>query len=172
MRRKELKTNQVTLTFKRTELLDDIRQYAYVEGDIMDEKQEHAKHQVFDIAEDGNIDRVTRVLALAHAECVEALFPFTKVNVDDEEERDDELIEEDKYIIEMLVPKSFSKTTVDILEKYIHEYLICRVLSDWFSITNPGSAKNWADKAEDAKASMLKSKSIRTITARRGKSPF
>ena len=59
----------VRLTFKREELLYDIRNNAYVEGDVMQVNDAHDRHQVQDIGEEGNIDRVTRVLDLAHAEC-------------------------------------------------------------------------------------------------------
>lgn len=74
----QLQTKSVTLTFKRSELIYDAENYSFVEGDIMKTDDAHARHQVFDIGQKGNIDRVTRVLNLAHAECVEMLFPIQK----------------------------------------------------------------------------------------------
>lgn len=65
------KTKAVTLVFKREELLYDAENYSFVEGDIMQAEDEHARHQVFDIGQDGNVDRVTRILNLVHSECVE-----------------------------------------------------------------------------------------------------
>ena len=56
------KTKAVTLVFKREELLYDAENYSFVEGDIMQAEDEHARHQVFDIGQDGNVDRVTRIL--------------------------------------------------------------------------------------------------------------
>ena len=76
----------VTLTFKRAELLYDASNYSFVEADIMPQDEEHTKHQVFDIAQDGNVDRVTRVLNLAHSECVELLFPYAKEDIPDTEQ--------------------------------------------------------------------------------------
>ena len=163
---------QATLTFLRTELLDDIRQYAYVEADIMDADDEHSRHQVFDIAEDGNIDRVTRVLNLAYSECVEALYPYSKTAVESTEERNDVLVQKLEYVIQLLLPETFSKTTVNILTEYIHEYMICRVLSDWFSITKPDSKKNWEEKAEKAISKMRSAIQFRTKRVRRTLSPF
>lgn len=160
------------MKFLRSELLDDIRQYAFVEADIMDAQKEHAQHQTFDIAEDGNIDRVTRILSLAYSECVELLYPFSKSAVEETEQRDDTLVEDTQYQILLAVPETFSKSTCDLLEKYIHEYMICRVLSDWFSITKPEAAANWAAKMEDAKSGLLSSKSIRMKKVRRRCSPF
>lgn len=162
----------VTLTFKRSELLYDIRNYAFVEGDIMSPSEENARHQTLDIGEDGNIDRVSRVLGLAHAECVEFLYPFTKTAVEEEESRNDILDAPEEYVITLSVPDTFSKSTCDLLERYIHEYLVCRALADWLTVTKPQAAANWLAKTEDAKDEILGAKSIRMKRVRRGMSPF
>ena len=162
----------VTLTFIRSELLYDVQNYAYVEGDIMTPPNEHAQHQTFDVVEDGNIDRISRVLGLAYAECVELLYPFTKSAVEDVETRNDILDALTEYVITLTVPETFSKSTCDILVRYIHEYLVCRALSDWLSITKPEAAANWRVKAEEAKDEILSAKSIRIKRVRRGMSLF
>lgn len=162
----------VTLDFLRSELLYDIRNIGFVEADIMPEEKEHSKHQTFDIGEDGNIDRVTRVLSLAFAECVEFLYPFSKSPVAEIETRDDKLVEDLVYSLRLNVPETFSSTTVDLLAKYIHEYLVCRVLADWFGITKPEAAANWNYRVEKAKEGILDSKSIRIRKVRRGMSIF
>jgi len=172
MTTEQINTKTVTLTFQRSELLYDISNNAFVEADIMGEGNEHAQHQTFDIAEDGNVNRVTRMLNLAHAECVEILYPFSKTAVENTETRSDALTEATSYSIVLSVPETFSKSTVDLLEHYIHEYLICRVLADWFSITKPEAAANWRGKMEEAKQSILDAKSIRLKRIRRGMSPL
>ena len=40
------RTKTVTLNFKRTEILDDLKQYSYVEGDILKTQDEHDRHQI------------------------------------------------------------------------------------------------------------------------------
>ena len=187
------RTKTVKLTFKREELLYDIRNNAYVEGDVMQAKTEHDRHQVQDIGEDGNIDRVTRLLDLAHAECEEALFPYTKENVEQETEMDDtptfvEPVEETPaeeftneitdakptgdYVIRLLVPDEYSKTTVRLIVRYIHEYMVCRVLADWLSITNPPAAANWKAKQDEALEGMKEAVNFRTGRVRRTQTPF
>ena len=187
------RTKTVKLTFKREELLYDIRNNAYVEGDVMQAKTEHDRHQVQDIGEDGNIDRVTRVLDLAHAECAEALFPYTKENVEQETEMDDtptyvEPVEETPdeeftneipdakptgdYVIRLLVPDEYSKTTVRLIVRYIHEYMVCRVLADWLSITNPPATANWKEKQDEALEGMKEAVNFRTGRVRRTQTPF
>lgn len=53
---------KVKLTFEREQLLYDIKNNAYVESHVMAPETEHAKHMVADVGEEGNVDRVTRVL--------------------------------------------------------------------------------------------------------------
>lgn len=154
----------VTLIFKRSELLYDIGNYGFVVSDIMPEETEHARHQIADITQDGNIDRVTRVLNLAFSECVEALYPFSKSDVVCGTQLDDVLTEPNEYVMELSVPSDFSETTLKLLENYIHEYLVCRVLSDWLGITYPQSAAVW-----EAKAQLLKGKMRSSLTSRAGR---
>ena len=69
----------VAFEFKRNELLYDIGNYAFIEGDILEDEDEHRRHQLIDINEAGNIDLVDRMLALAHSECVEFLYPYSNL---------------------------------------------------------------------------------------------
>lgn len=161
----QLQTKSVTLTFKRSELIYDAENYSFVEGDIMKTDDVHALHQVFDIGQKGNIDRVTRVLNLAHAECVEMLFPYTKTEIGETQENfDNVLTAPEAYDIVLNLPVGFSMTTVQLLNHLIHEYLVCRVLADWMSITNPGSQANWEGKFKE-----LKSKIQTSLVSRKGK---
>ncbi len=170
---KQEQAKPVTLIFKRAELLYDAENYSYVEGDIMKTDNEHTRHQVFDIGQEGNIDRVTRVLNLAHSECVEMLYPYTKEDVPNEQEPlNDILIAPEQYVIELLLPDGFSITTVRLLEHLIHEYLVCRVLADWMSITNPGSQSNWEDKLANIKSRVQSALMSRRGRMRRKLKPF
>lgn len=166
-------TKPVTLTFKRQELIYDAANYSFVEGDIMKADDEHARHQVSDIAQKGNIDRVTRVLNLAHAECVEMLFPYTHEEIADKQEAlNDVLTSPEEYHIVLQLPNSFSFTTVMLLQNLIHEYLVCRVLADWMSITNPSSEANWERKFESLQSKIRTSLVSRTGKIRRKLKPF
>lgn len=168
-------TNTVTLKFKREELLYDIKNMAYVEGDVMPTDNEYDRHQVMDIGEDGNIDRVTRIMDLAIDHCTELLYPYSKKYVDDNEERDDTLTETEEYKIEMKVPTDFSKSTVNYLEKLIHELVVYKVLSDWMSITNlrnTNSAANWAAKIKQLEDDIESTLNARMHRVRRTQTPW
>ncbi|MBE6299811.1 MAG: hypothetical protein E7083_05675 [Bacteroidales bacterium] len=139
---------QVKLLFNTSELLYDIKNYAYIEGNIMSDDER--KYQLIDIAEYGNDDRVTRVLNLAYAECVEMLYPYTKEEICTQE-KDSNLELLDCYVINTNLPIGFSQTTVNILSSLIHEYMVCRVVADWLSINKAESQNNWELKLLDIK---------------------
>lgn len=159
--KKNVRTKTVTLVFKRSELLYDCAQLGYVHGDTMPTDDEHAKHQVMDIVEDGNVDRVTRVLNLVMSEVREALYPYTRTDVEDGDSREDTLTEVAEYTVSMLVPDAFSSTTQTYLENLIHELLVDRVMADWCSITYPEKEATWRLKAEEALRNINKAKNFR-----------
>ncbi|MDE6246650.1 MAG: hypothetical protein K2M41_02255 [Muribaculaceae bacterium] len=162
---------QAVLGFKRDQLLYDIRNYAYIEGSVMDTQNEHNRHTVQDIGETGNIDRVNRVLDLAIAKCRETLYPYTKHTVINPV-LDDKLREPGVYGIVLNVPTTFSQTTLILLEKLIHEYLVCEAVADWMSITNPVKMETWKSKAEDALNEIRVNINTRISRTRRRMHPF
>lgn len=142
---------KVELTFKRDQLLYDIQNYSYVESHVMPSDAEHSRHMVADIGESGNVDRVTRVLDLAISTCREMLYPFAQQELI-HTTFDDNLQETDCYTLELSLPSTFSETTITLLEQLIHEYLVCRAVGDWMSITNPQKAEIWFAKAAEVES--------------------
>jgi len=174
-------TKTVVLTFYRSELLNDLDQYGFVEGDVMntgDPKTEahehlrHGKHQVQDITQEGNIDIVTRWLNLKLKWCREALYPYTKNPVTDGLGLDDVLNNPDTYTIAMTVSDDFSDTTADYLEDLIHNLLVWWVMYKWLAITKPDAAAKWLADEQDAEAELQKSKSRLCGKVRRPLQPF
>ena len=144
-------TLKVKLTFKRAELLYDIKNCAYVESHVLPAEAEHARHMVADVGEEGNVDRVTRVLDLGVSMCREMLYPWAKKDIG-KTEYDDTLAERKQYEIEMNVPSTMSQTTLTLVERQIHEYLVCRGVADWLSITHPEKSETWLAKAAEAES--------------------
>lgn len=160
-RKKNVRTKTVSLKFKRSELLYDCANLGYVHGDTMHTDDEHDRHQVMDIVEDGNVDRVTRILNLVMSEVREALYPYTKVEAENGDSREDTLTEVEEYTISMLVPDEFSSTTQTYLENLIHELLVDRVMADWCSITYPEKEGIWRTKADEVLRNINKAKNFR-----------
>lgn len=146
--RKRGRKHPVNYTFLRKELLYDIANYAFIEGDLLPDDTEHARHLVRDIIQDGNIDRVNRVLDIAHAECVEMLYPYTKHEIEEGwggmEDNTPEC--NAMYVISPLYPEGFSMSSAMFVKHLLHEYMVCRVLQDWLSIVLPQSAEKWLVK--------------------------
>lgn len=143
-------TRSVTLTFEREELLYDIKNYAYIEEHVWGEGNQHARHTLVEIAEEGNVDRVNRILGIAYAAAVEMLYPYTKEELSNGEEICNRMWSPKDYKIEMQVPATMSQTTLRLLCKLIHEFMVARVIYDWLSITHPDAARNWLEKALEA----------------------
>lgn len=162
----------VTLKFGREELLYDLKNYAYIEGHVWGEENQHAQHTLVEIGEEGNIDRVNRILGVVHAAAVEMLYPYTKREVSDNDVIDDKIWTPKDYKIEMDVPAAMSQTTLHLLNRLIHEYMVSRVMYDWLSITHPEASKNWLDKAYEAEEEINSIKHSRTGVLRRPSYPF
>lgn len=160
-----------TLVFLREALLYDISNYAFVTGDIIQDAG-HFVHQVFDVSEEGNEDIATRGLNLAHAECVECLYPYSKIPCIVDEELDDRLVVPDRYVIELSLPEQFSRTTVLLLRELVHDYFVCRVLVEWFGITYPPAQPFWKERLEELAGRMKRALLGRRKPLRRGQSMF
>ena len=165
-------TIQVKLTFLRKELLYDIANVSFVVGDTMSEDAQHARHQLQDIVERGNVDRVTRMLDLAHAECVEELYAYTKTAVVDET-LDDKLQEREAYEIHLALPKQMSMSTARLLEHYIHDYMVCKVLGDWLNLVAPPNGGSiWLARLDDLLEKIRSSVSQRRQFTKRKLQPW
>ncbi len=168
-------TKNVTLEFHRAQLLYDIKNYAYIEGHVWGEDSpaiRHARHTLIEIGEEGNVDRVNRILGVVHAAAVEMLYPYTKQEPVDDEVICDCMWTPDKYQIIMHVPATMSRTTLHLLNRLIHEFMVARVIYDWLSITHPEAARNWLDKALEAQGEINSVKHSRTGVLRRPSRPF
>lgn len=169
----QAQTIEARLSFLWEELRYDIANYAYIEGQLMADEAENARHITMDVAECGNVDRLRRTLALAHATVQHMLYPYTKTPVERERsEADDMPTEPTSYDLVLRLPKGVAQGTLDLLRHYIHEYLVCRALADWVEITLPERAIVWQTKLEEAKAHIDRFKNFRLGRVRRPLRPF
>lgn len=164
----------VVLRFRRENLDYSIRNYAYVQSHVMGDGRECSKHTLCDVCEDGNRDRVSRLLAVIHSEVIEMLYPFTKHEAVEEVTVDD-LWEPKEYVVVMRVPEAFSRTSVHLLNGLIHEFMVYRVLHDWITMVAPedvAMAAHWKEKAEAAAGEIEKLKNARRGVVRRKLHPW
>ena len=139
------------MKLKKKALLYDIANMAYMIADT-GEYLNHSLHRVRDICEEGNIDRVSRVLGLAYANLLTALLPVItprKIDLDKDTSADphnyeicfrhDEAM---KYVLTKEVQLKIKETS--------HEYMVCMVLADWLAVTLPEAADVWKFRMEKA----------------------
>ena len=149
----------VELTKK--ELVFDIKNTAYIFADSYVSKDVDPKQlkNAFDIGEDGNRDKLARILDSAVEDCREMLFRFTKSEVGGngfESNEWEECIgsptnDEDAYYLAMMVPDGFSHTSVHTIAVYIHDYIVNQAMYEWMMIVLPEAADRFWALAEDKK---------------------
>lgn len=154
------------LSFYRDELIYDIKNLAYIESHAMPDEQLHARHQVADIDESGNSDRLNRVLNLKYRQCVELLHRWTRRSLREGETMDNRPDDSFDYTMQLQVPVTFSRTSADYLLDLIHEYLVCSTIADWLGILYPTKYPIWQQRAADAISEMTKLLGHRTRRVR------
>ena len=168
-------SKRAVLRFLTEELLYDVKSLAYVESDVTESENVHLKHELADIGEDGNVDRVMRMMRLAVARCADLLSPYSKHDVEDEEERDNVHEEPDAFEIAVSLPDDLSKERLTLLEHAVHEYIVCSVMCDWAGVVCHSDAalvQTWSDRVKDAESEIDGSLHSRTRRVRRTLTPF
>ncbi len=161
-----------TLILKREELLQDIDNYSWLEGDVLQEIPLEVKRQIQDIRQEGNIELVARKLNLAYTECLEMLYPFIKSETTDEIFIDNTLHTPEEYIFLLSLPSQVSPSSIVHLKNQIHEYFVCRILGEWISTIYPPSTSYWEEKIDAIKSKINVTMSLRTKRLTRRLTPF
>ena len=128
------------------EVLADIRSAAWLESELHPELDHHRRHEMADICEDGNIERVWRVLALAE---VEVRLALCRILHEREAAKEDNGLEcpeiwQFRFFPE-LAPSLFS-----FIREKIHEYMVARVMADRAGVIIRESAEIWEERGKDA----------------------
>lgn len=158
------------LIFKKETLLYDISNLAYVVGDLRgDSLSAHRLHQTFDICEEGNVDRVDRLLALAFSEVGMAL---RKVAIEppamDRLSNSDAPPEEFRLRLRRCAGGESWRIR---LKEAVNEFMTARVLAGWLRVTLPEAADFWKEQA-DSMLESLKSLSCAAFTGHRRVPPI
>lgn len=139
------------MKLKKKDLLYDIANMAYIIADT-GEYGRHTLHRVRDICQDGNIDRVSRILGLSYATLLSVMIPILeapKIDVN----RDFSSSPHD-YCFNFNTKGNLKRAlTTEIklkIREICHEYMVCMVLADWLAVTLPEAADVWKFRAEKA----------------------
>lgn len=152
---------KVMFELQKQELAFDIKNTAYSFADSQTgfDVDMHKLHNVFDVAEEGNREKLARILDSAVEDCREMLFRFCKMEMrgggfdtnEWEECVGSPTNEEENYYLALMMPRGFSKTSVHTLMVYIHDYIVYQSLYEWMMIVYPDGADGFWALAEDKK---------------------
>lgn len=136
----------VLLEFKREALLYDLKNLGYIITDSAAKQTPEDKHNLADIGEDGNVDRVTRMMDLAHANVMQFLAKYVEKKLDEDTYGHDVLLDVDSYFVLLNILASIPGSAIGSLRTFIHEYIIAFTMEDWVSIVSPELQPIWAAK--------------------------
>lgn len=152
---------RVMIELQKQELVYDIKNtaYAFADSQIKQDTDPHTLHNIFDVAEEGNRDKLARILDSAVEDCREMLYRYCKTDMNGGEFDSDEWEEcvgspvndEDAYYLLMVVPRGFSKTSIHTMTVYIHDYIVYQSLYEWTVLVYPDGAENFKLLAEEKK---------------------
>lgn len=132
-------------------LLYDIANLAFLIADNGDPLN-HSLHQVRDICQEGNIDRVSRILGLAYSRIIDTLSPILSrnhINID----KDLSVVPHD-YVINFRSGARLRYKLTDErklrIKETAHEYMVAMVLADWLALTYPPAYDVWKYRADAA----------------------
>lgn len=136
-------------------LLYDIANMAYIIADNHSDS-DSAIHRLRDICQEGNIDRVSRVLGLAYANLLQILAPILTPGTINEH-RDHSAQPHDYLFKFNECNRNRYRLTDEIklkIKETAHEYMICMVLADWLAVILPAAADVWKFRFEQASLSI------------------
>lgn len=174
--------HKVMIELQKGELVYDIRNTAYTFADSISSgvSDLHSIHQIYDVGEEGNRDKLARILDSAVEDCKELLYRFTKMEMlgsgfdsnEWEECIGSPTNDEDAYYLAMRMPNGFSKTSVHTMTEYIHDYIVNQCLYEWLMIVYPDGADRFWSLAEEKKQKMKDASNRSAVRARIALHPF
>jgi len=176
----------VVLVFGEDELLFDIGNVAFAQGDvarvhdnyghdILGDSAQHYMHQFKDVVSDGNIERVRRMISVAISDVEYVLMKYVNKYIDsvesDEEETENSAPDADTdYKLSITSWKPFSEVIANRLLKLVHEYIIDTVMDDWASLTYPEGQMAWTQKKQTTLGEITRVSHARSVHSGKVKS--
>lgn len=141
---------QSELCIKQDEVLADIRSAAWLEQELHPDLDRHRRHQMADICEAGNAERVWRVFGVAVAEIRLALASILRPEKEQAADNGLQPADDWRFCFRFSVPPA----TLGYIREKIHEYLVDRAMADRAEVIIPQCAAIWSDRAAEALASL------------------
>lgn len=128
------------------EVLDDIKSAAWLESELHPEIDLHRRHEMADICEPGNIEKVWRILGVCEAEARMAL---RRILLSRERHRhQNDLVNPASRLFVIKDPAAAN--AVAFLKEKIHEYFVASVMADRSAVIIPEALRPWDERKKEA----------------------
>lgn len=135
-----------TITILCREVLDDIRSAAWLESETHPDSNLHQRHEMADICEKDNIERVWRLLGVCDSEVRLTLRKMLKLRDDKIQQND--LNSPDRWVYEFR--SSLLPNVGAYLKDKIHEFMVASVMSDRMKVLLPEASNSWTARRKEA----------------------
>ena len=150
---------EVTVRLIMDELLYDIMNETYLRGrTLLDDKNYKKVASMYASLDADNRDKVMRSVKRACSEVRgEASEYLDQVCV----AADNGLGDDGDFVLRLVMPGNYDEASVSALVEAVHDYVVCRVVGDWYLVTNKEDAEGYALLARGA------TESVRVLLGRR-----
>ncbi|MDE7419259.1 MAG: hypothetical protein K2N35_03530 [Muribaculaceae bacterium] len=138
------------ISIKSKEVLADIRSAAWLESELHPELNRHRRHEMADICEDGNIERVWRIIGIQIAEIRLSLLKI--LHPEEHLSYSNSLLSPDSWQFRFLFP--LPEDTMVFIKEKIHECLVAAVMADRTAVIVAAAADVWEERNVAALASL------------------
>ncbi len=153
MRRQQAKHKIWTVLLSRNEIIDDLANVNYIQSNANMEDDSRKQSLVQEIGEDGNRDRVVRIMDLAFGEVKSGLYKHLADAHDEDVLRTDDFKIVADYVMRLKVNLKSRDDMLEYIKNLTHEFIVARVLEDWLELHGRADeAGVWTKKAETALA--------------------
>lgn len=149
------------LIFKREELMFHVVNKLHIIKEKLESENPGISPIIEDIDDEHYGDEATRSANLAYQEAVDAVYSLTKVPVEHDGTLDNTYGEPRSYVMAMKLPADFSKGTVALLKNLIHDFIVARVIEDWFKLVLPERVDEWRIEGDRLKSKISEALSKR-----------
>lgn len=156
---------ELVITLVKTELIYEVQNKTHLTGvsrGTGDNFEQVANMQMGDDEEHKN--QILRSLGDAYRELKTKMSNYLVGNTDKSD--DIQEAEDGDFKLTLKMPSNFNQAVSDGVAAACHRFLVNTAICDWFMITNPAEAKNYADLASIALQSIRESVNKRTVPTR------
>lgn len=148
------RTTRVTIRLKTENLLYDIAQAGFLSSESVARLQDnqHVKHRMKDIVEDGNVDIVIRELDNAYTHSMLQLSQFAPPSPQEEEitMTDDYNDYRESYDYTILINYEHARFLAERLTSLLHDYLVSSAICRYISVVaDTSSSELYKQREED-----------------------